>query len=591
MSNATAPDMTATLSSVLPEAAHSATSNLQEILILLFAAIITVTFFRRLHLSPVLGYLVAGGIIGPHGLSYIPDVENTRHIAEFGVVFLLFAIGLELTIGRLMAMRRHVFGFGTLQMLSTGMFIGTIAYMLGTPIEAAIVIGGGLALSSTAIVLQVLGERGEMSTQSGRLSIATLILQDLAVVPLLIMVPLFAAQDSEGGNTLALVFDAVWKAFFAMIAIFIFGAKFLRPLFQTISALRSQELFIATTLLVVLGTSYATEYAGLSLALGAFVAGLLVAETEFRPQVEADIEPFKGLLMGLFFMSVGMSINFTLLMDQLGTILALTALMILGKGAIMFSLARLFGFRRSCSIEAGLYLSQGSEFAFVLFGLAVMQGVLADDVSQLLLVVVSISMAVTPLLVDWGKTLLKKTQNEDPTSIEADQIQQETADLEDHIIIIGFGRVGTTTAKLLQSKGLNTIAIDDNTRNVHRGRKHGFPVYFGNAARIDILRAIGIERSRLVAITIDSKLAARKTADIIHKEFPNLPIVARAKDRMHAEEMRDAGATVVLAELFESSLLLGDSILRTIGTPDHEIELAIDIFRQAEYPPSQNRNS
>ncbi len=559
--------------------------NLQEILILLCAAILIVVVFKRLHLSPVLGYLVAGGAIGPHGLAIIENVENTKHIAELGIVFLLFSIGLELTFDRLKAMRRHVFGFGTLQVLITGGLIGLIAYMLGVDAEASVIIGGGFALSSTAIVLQVLAERGEMSTQSGRLSVATLILQDLAVVPLLILVPLFA---QESGSIAQVIIDALWKATIAMVIIFIIGKQFLRPVFHIIASMKSQELFIATTLMIVLGAAYATSYAGLSLALGAFIAGLLVAETEFRPQAEADIEPFKGLLMGLFFMTVGMEVDYHFLLKQLHIIFFLTLLLILIKTAIVYGLARAFGFRRSCSFEAGVFLSQGSEFTFVLFGLAVVQGVLPKEVSQMLLVVVSISMALTPLLTDLRNTLFMKLNKEIPVNLDTLNLEKETADLEGHIVILGFGRVGTTTAKLLQSRGINFIAIDDNTRNVHRGRKHGFPVYYGNAARLDILKAIGVDRSRLVAITVDNKLAARKTADIIHTEFPKIPIIARAKDRMHAEEMRDAGAGVVLAELFESSLLLGDAILRGIGTPEHEIDLAINIFRAAEYPPSQN---
>jgi monovalent cation:proton antiporter-2 (CPA2) family protein len=294
--------------------------NLEVILVLLLAAVVVVAFFKRLNLSPVLGYLVAGTAIGPHGLNIIKDTESTTYIAEFGVVFLLFYIGLELTLERLSSMKKHVLGFGSLQILLSGLAIGYVAYLLGSPISAAVIIGGGIALSSTAIVLQVLMERGEQSTQVGRLSLAVLIAQDLAVVPLLVIVPLLA-QDS--GNLAPTIADAVFKAFLATAIIIAFGRIFLRPLFRLMGSLKSRELFAATTLLIVLGAAFATEHFGLSLALGAFMAGLMVAETEYVHQVEADILPFKSLLLGLFFMSVGMHIDIALFTENLALIIIL----------------------------------------------------------------------------------------------------------------------------------------------------------------------------------------------------------------------------------------------------------------------------
>lgn len=565
---------------------HSA--NLQEIVVLLLVAIFIVTIFKRLHLSPVLGYLVAGGAIGPFGLSIIHNIETTKYIAEFGVVFLLFYIGLELTFDRIKSMRLHVFGFGTAQMLITTFAIGIIAHRFGVDSASAIIIGGGLALSSTAIVLQVMAEQGEQSTQVGRLSVAVLILQDLAVVPLLIMVPLLATDST--GNIYTIIIDAVMKAAIVLLIIFVVGRRFLRPIYHLVGSIRSQELFVATTLLLVLGTAWATREAGLSLALGAFVAGLLVAETEYRPQVETDIEPFKGLLMGLFFMTIGMSFDFRVLADKLFLVFFFTIMLILGKSLIIGLLARAFGFRSGASVQAGLSLSQGSEFSFVLFGLAVTKGVFDQELSQILMVTVSISMAFTPLLSILGKKLSEKIDSKDPIYLKHGDITKETLDLHDHIIVAGYGRVGKTICSLLSAKNIgNYIAIDSNPNSVHEGRKEGKPVYYGNIERVEILKTIGIDRARIIVITISKKEAAIRAVKSIHKSFPDIPIVARAWDRKHADNLRAAGAKVAMAEAFESSLLLGGTIMKTIGTPENEIALIIEQFRAEEYPVSQEK--
>ncbi len=559
-------------------------TNLQEIIILLTAAIFIVAIFKRLNLSPVVGYLVAGGIIGPHGLEIIKDVEETKYIAEFGVVFLLFAIGLELTFKRLKSMRRHVFGFGSAQFVITGVLIGWLAYMMGQTPKAALIIGGGLALSSTAMVMQILSDSGEQSTQTGRLSLATLILQDLAVVPLLILVPLLAQTDINLGEAIV---SSLLESLLAIIIIYIIGRQFLKPLYQLIASLNSNELFVATTIMVVLGSAWTTHHFGLSMELGAFVAGLLIAETEFRHQVEADILPFKGLLMGLFFMTIGMSIDLNLFKDSLWAIAGITAALVIGKSAIVMLLAHFFGFKTGCSIKTGFLLSQGSEFAFILFGLAAVVGVLEQEISQMLLLAVSLSMALTPLLHIAAKELVRRLELRNPLRLKNDEVQQETIDLADHVIVAGFGRVGQTICKLLSERNINYVAIDDNPTNVHKGRKAGYPVYYGNAERIDLLKSLGIERATLVAVTVDSKKASRIAVKSIRTAYPLLPIVARAKDRVHARELLDLGANTALAEAFESSLILGNSILKNIGIPDQDIERVIEQFRADEYPSGE----
>lgn len=564
-------------------------SNLHEILILLGAAVLIVAVFKRLNLSPVLGYLVAGGAIGPFGIHIggqpiVSDISTTRYIAEFGVVFLLFYIGLELTFERLKAMRVQVFGFGTAQMLLTGGAVGLIAHMFGASMEIAIIVGGSLALSSSAIVLQVLEERGEQATQVGRLSLATLILQDLAVVPLLIMVPLLAQENAD---LTGVILSALVKAVIAMVAIFLIGRLFLRPLFHSIGSLGSQELFTATTLCIVLGAAWATEQGGLSLALGAFLAGLMVAETEFRPQVQADIRPFKGLLLGLFFMTIGMSIDFTLLANKLHTVVLFTALLVSVKAVIITLLAKIFRFASGSAMQAGLLLAQGSEFAFVLFGLAASQGVLSTELAQILLIVVTISMAITPLLAIAGAEIARRRERRNPVHLCNDDISKETQDLDNHIIVAGYGRVGKKICQLLLAEDMaDFIVVDADPKRVHEGRKDSCPVYYGSAARLDILESVGIKRAKMIAIMIRDRKASISIVQTIHQHYPTLPIVVRAYDREHARQLHEAGAEIALAETFESSLMLGKAVLQTHGIAAHEIDRVIDQFRTSEYAAS-----
>ncbi len=561
-------------------------NNPHEILYLLIAAVFIVALFKRLRLSPVLGYLVAGGAIGPHGLNYIPDTSSTQNIAEFGVVFLLFMIGLELTFERLKNMRKHVFGFGTAQMVITGLIIGLVVHQLGVAVNASIVIGAALALSSTAVALQVLAERGEQSTQVGRLSLATLILQDLAVVPLLIMVPLMA---EENVNIPMIILVSLGKTVIVLLLILIVGRQLLRPLFRSIAYLRSHELFIATTLLILLGTAFFTKEMGLSYALGAFVAGLLVAETEYSPQVEADIEPFKGLLMGLFFMSVGMSLNLDILLHNLGYVLLMCLALILVKSGIIMLLARAFGFRPGCSVQTGLLLSQGGEFAFVLFTLGLASGLFDQNLAQTLMVVITITMALTPLLSTFGKNLARRLDLRNPVHFEDKDLAQETMDLDSHTVVLGFGKTGETICRLLRASGIRFVAVDSDPKHVHRGQKEGYPVYYGKPDKLDILRSIGMDRANAVAITLDERARTNAAVRTLRRAYPELPIVVRAQDRKHANDLRDMGATVALAELFESSLMLGSVLLKKSGIPSYEAGRIVEEFRASEDPKSQVR--
>ena len=559
-------------------------SVLLEIVIMLGVAVGVVAVFKRLNLSPVLGYLIVGGIIGPYGFKIISNVESTKYLAEFGVVFLLFMIGLELTLDRLVSMRKNVFGFGTLQVLLCALIMGGITYSLSGDFNISFVAGFVFALSSTAVILQVLTERGEEVTQYGRLSIATLILQDLAFVPLLIMIPLLADKDADIFYTVG---SALFQAIIVLLAIVVIGKRFLRPIYKLIAQTGSQELFIALTLLIILGTSWLTETNGLSLALGAFVAGLLIAETEYRNQVDTDLRPFKGLLMGLFFISIGMSIDFNFMMQNIVTISLLTVTVITVKTTMIYFLARLFGFGRGCSIKAGFTLSQVGEFAFVLFTLAAANKILPENLSQIFIVVVSFSMAITPLLTHLGNLIAKKIDFKNPVHLETVDIKNETSDLANHVIVVGFEKVGRATCDLLKYTNTNYVILDEDPKNVHQGRREGFPVFFGKCNIVDNLEMLGVERAKMVAITLNDMKESVSLIKSIRKKYPKLRVVAKAQDRKTAKKLQRIGATITIAEAFESSLMIGNFILTSIGLSDSQVEDAIDSFRKKEHPESQ----
>lgn len=554
------------------------TLHLTEIVILLSAAVLMVGLFRALKLSPVLGYLVAGTAIGPYGFSLISDVQTTAGFAEFGIVFLLFLIGIELSFERLRSMRKHVFGFGGAQVLMTTLVIGALFTYYSDSINIALIIGGGLALSSTAIVLQVLAEQNEKSSQVGRLALAVLILQDLAVIPLLIFVTVLGSNSGSLGSALG---SAALKAVIGLVVIFVLGRLVLRPLFRFIASLENTELFTATTILVVLGVSWFTHSVGLSAALGAFMAGLLVAETEFKHQVESDILPFKGLLLGLFFMTVGMSLNVEMLMDKFVSILGLTVALMAAKAFIIMLLCRTFNFSLGAAVHTGLLLAQGGEFAFVLFSLAGDYGLIAPDLAQSLLVMVTVSMALTPLAAELGNRIAQRIEKKMPT--DPQDVLEETLDLSHHVIICGYGRVGHTVSDLLENENMPYVAIDMDSYMVSRERKGGVPVYYGDSARAHVLSALGIKRAKAVVITHNDTRVALQTITTVRDLNTEIPIIARAKNLDQVQKLERAGANLAIAEMFEVSLQLGGALLRSIGIADFEITRIIDIFRAEDY--------
>jgi monovalent cation:proton antiporter-2 (CPA2) family protein len=558
-------------------------ASLFDMVWLLLGSVIFVPLFQKIPGgSPVLGYLTAGILIGPYGLSIIHNVHATKAIAEFGVVFLLFNIGLELSVERLSSMKKYVFGLGSAQVLVTASVVGLIAHFVcGQLGPAAIVIGNGLALSSTAVVLQVLQERGESTSRHGRATFSVLLFQDLAVVVLLILIPLISPNSSKGGIGFQAIAEALGlaavKAIVAISAIIAGGRLLLRPIYKEIAQNQNAEIFSANTLLVILGTSLLTARAGLSMALGAFLAGLLLAETEFSLQVESDIAPYRGLLLGLFFMTVGMSIDPKLLLSNFPVIMGTLGLLIVGKTLLVAVVGKFFGVSVISAIRVGLLLAPGGEFAFVAFGEAVNQGIMSPQLSSLLFLVVGISMALTPWLAAGGQFIASRFEVHDVRSLLP--LESETDDLQGHIIICGFGRVGQIIAQLLSERLIPFVALDVRSDRVAVGRALDLPVFFGDAGSREVLHKVGAHRACAAAIALDSPGANYRTVWALSKHFPNVKTFVRAHDVDHGLNLEKAGATAVVPETLEPSLQLAAAVLSQAKLPMSEIAAAINDFR------------
>ncbi|EMS59292.1 K(+) efflux antiporter 2, chloroplastic [Triticum urartu] len=558
-------------------------ASLFDVLYLLLASVVFVPLFQKIPGgSPVLGYLAAGVLIGPYGLSIIRNVHGTKAIAEFGVVFLLFNIGLELSVERLSSMKKYVFGLGSAQVLVTTAVVGLAAHRFAAlPGPAAIVVGSGLALSSTAVVLQVLQERGESTSRHGRATFSVLLFQDLAVVVLLILIPLISPNSSKGGVGFQAILEAMGmaavKAIAAITAIIAGGRLFLRPIYRQIAENRNAEIFSANTLLVIFGTSLLTARAGLSMALGAFLAGLLLAETEFSLQVESDIAPYRGLLLGLFFMTVGMSIDPKLFLSNFPAVSLILGLLIIGKTLLVTFIGRVFGVSTIAAIRVGLLLAPGGEFAFVAFGEAVNQGLLSPQLSSLLFLVVGLSMAMTPYLAAGGQFLASKFEQHDVRSLLP--VESETDDLQGHIIILGFGRVGQIIAQLLSERLIPFVALDVRSDRVAVGRALDLPVYFGDAGSREVLHKVGAERACAAAITLDTPGANYRAVWALSKYFPNVKTFVRAHDVDHGVNLEKAGASAVVPETLEPSLQLAAAVLAQAKLPMSEIATTINEFR------------
>jgi CPA2 family monovalent cation:H+ antiporter-2 len=528
-----------------------------EVVVILLAAVVTVSLFQRLKLGAVMGYLVAGGIIGPAGLGLISEMETTQTLAEFGVVFLLFTVGLELPFERVKLMRGRIFALGVGQVLVTTMVIAAVALLAGmSTVASAVVVGGALALSSTAIVLRMLVDRGELTSQFGRSAFAVLLVQDLLVGLFLVTVLALGQDEMPIGMALGL---AALKVVVAMMAILGLGRIVLRHLFAQVAVTREPEIFAALTLFVVIATGLVTKLAGMSMAFGAFLAGMLLAETAYRHQVAAEIQPFRGLLLGLFFMTVGMSIDVSFALSNGGAVVLLVVGLLVGKAVLLFGLARLFGLPLAQSLHLGLVLCQGGEFSFVLLGAGVAIGVVAPEVGQLLVVSVALTMMATPFLDRLGRVLAERVERR--TVVGVEQAPEQTEQLSNHVVIAGFGRVGAAVAARLRAEKIPFIAVDLDAHLIIQARRLGEPVFYGDITRAEILDAVHIERARALVVAMDNPKAALQLVSLMNYIFPDLPVYARARNETHARELEQAGAHTVVPELVATGVKLAGSIV------------------------------
>ncbi len=546
--------------------------GLTQVLVLLAAVVVAVPLFKRLGLGSVLGYLAAGVVLGPSALGVVTDVEGTFHLAELGVVLLLFLIGLELQPSRLWAMRHAVFGLGGAQVVGTTGVLGALGMLFGLPLPTALVVGMGLSLSSTAFAMQLLAEKGQLTSGYGRASFSILLFQDLGVIPVLALLPVLGTAapgvPSRGWIQYLLMLGA-------LAVVVTMGRFLMKPLFRIVAATHSQEVFTATALLIAVGTAALMGAAGLSMALGAFLAGVLLAESEYRHELEADIEPFKGLLLGLFFMTVGMGVKLGILVQSPLTVLGLVVGLVAIKALCLFLLGRMWLEETPGALRLSVAISQGGEFAFVLFGLAVTYGLMARGLSDLLVVVVSLSMAVTPpLSIALERWVLPRLQKAAPREYDS------LPDQEVPVVIAGFGRVGQVVGRVLRAKRIPFTAIDKSAEHIDFVRKFGNQVFYGDAARLDLLRAAKVDKAQVFVLAIDDVEASLRTVETVQQHFPQVTIFARARNRQHAYALLDLGVKHVMRETFLSSLEMTGEILISLGASHAETRRAMNRFKE-----------
>jgi glutathione-regulated potassium-efflux system protein KefB len=547
---------------------------LQDAAVFLIAAVIAVPVAKRLGLGAVLGYLVAGAVIGPQGLAVVTDVENILHFAEFGVVLLLFIVGLELQPSRLWTMRQSVFGLGVLQVFITGGALAFAGRLLGLSVEAAAIVGLTLSLSSTAFALQMLAEKNQLTTRHGRAAFSILLLQDLAVIPLLALVPLLA-PGAQGPMQSAGVMAGV-GTLGVLVATAVIGRYVLRYALRVVATTRVQEVFTALALLTVVGATLLMDELGLSAALGAFLAGVLLADSEYRHALEADLEPFKGLLLGLFFIAVGMAMNMQTVVREPLLIGLLVVGLIAIKGVILFSLGRINGLEAPSARALAVTVAQGGEFAFVVFGVAVQSTVISRALADQLIAVVTLSLVATPLLFALNTVIEQRAAKRNAAEDAYDSLPGD----ESQVIIAGFGRFGQIVARILRARKIPFTALDISSEQVSFVRNYGSKAYFGDASRLDLLHAARADRAVAFVLAIDNIEASVRTAKVVREHFPNLKIYARARNRQHAYRLMELGIAVIWRETLLSSLDMACALLEGLGLPDYAAERTVEIFRE-----------
>jgi glutathione-regulated potassium-efflux system ancillary protein KefC len=556
-------------------------SLLFNAILYLAAAVIAVPVFKRLGLGAVLGYLVAGVVIGPWGFGLIRDVDAILQVSELGVVLLLFLIGLELNPHRLWEMRRPILGLGGAQVASATLALTGAGILFGLDWHAALVAGMGLALSSTAIALQMFEERNLLPTPGGNAGFSVLLFQDMAVIPMLAALPLLATAATPAVEGVGSGWLETLARLGVIAAIVIGGHYLLRPVLRLIAATGLREIFTAFALLLVTGTAALMQAVDLSMALGAFLAGVLLADSEYRHALESDIEPFKGLLLGLFFIAVGMSIDFGLLLARPLLVLGLVAGLVAVKTLLLYALAARYPLPGPQRGPFALTLSQGGEFAFVLFSAATAIGALATDITGLLVGVVALSMMTTPLLLGLHDRFIEPRLR--LSGAGPGRPMDTIADADHPVIVAGFGRFGQIVARLLNANGIETTVLDHDPEHIDSIRRFGFKVFYGDAARLDLLRAAGADHARLLVLAIDDRVQAIKIVDLVQEHFPNLTILARAWDMRHLLEMRDKGVTQVERETFEGALRLGEQALHRLGRTAWQAKQAANRFRAHDH--------
>ena len=542
------------------------TDSLHLLLILLAVAVGVVVLCRILRLPAMLGYLIVGILIGPHALGWIPDAPETRHLAEFGVVFLMFSIGLEFSLTRLRSMQRLVFGLGTAQVVATIVLVMLASSFFGLDWRAGLALGGVLAMSSTAIVSKMLVERAELNTPHGKKIMGVLLFQDLAVVPLIIIIPALASSGEAMYSTLGL---ALLKAVLVLAALLIFGQRLLRPWFHLVASQKSSELFMLNVLLFTLGLAYVTELAGLSMALGAFVAGMLISETEYRYQVEEDIKPFRDVLLGLFFVTIGMMLDLHAVVAGFGWVLLILLILLPFKAAVVALLARWFAGEWGAAVRSGLGLAQAGEFGFVLLTLAGQVNLLPQDVMQNVLAAMLISMLAAPFLIQHAEAIVRRLFADEwmGRAMQIHRIAVQSMATDAHIIICGYGRSGQALARFMDQEKVRSIALDLDPRRVREAVVAGESVVYGDAARREVLLAAGLMRAKTLVVSYDDKHSALKILRLVKELRPDLPVVVRTADDTYIEELKKAGAAEVVAEVLEGSVMLASQALLQSGVP------------------------
>jgi len=565
------------------------TEAFKGLIIFLVAAGVIVPLFHRARISTVLGFLLVGVILGPFGfgrlaadfpwVSYVTfdNPRNAEPLAELGIIFLLFILGLELSVQRLWQLRRYVLGVGLFQVTMSSLAIGVAVHLAGAPPPSGIVLGMCIALSSTAIVMQLLVEQHRSASAVGRISLSVLLFQDLMVVPILFIVGMLSGGNGGGGSWWSLAF-AFGQAVAAIAVIMLLGRYLVRPLLRSAAHTGSRDLIMAITLLIVVGIAAATGAAGLSAALGAFLAGLLLSESEYRHHIEVDLEPFKGLLLGLFFVTVGTTIDPAVVLHYAGPIVLALAGMIAVKTLVLYAGARLFGVPRSQAAEVALLLSQAGEFAFVVIALARNSNLLSAELATATVAVVGLSMMLTPVLAHAARRLARRLT---PLDVAEHTQEGETADMKDHVIIGGFGRVGRTIAELLEKEQVPYVALDMNDMTVAEERQRGRMVFFGDASRTQMLERAGARKARAFVVTIDAPREADRMVQSAIYLQPNARVYARAKDPEHAIKLTRMGAVGVIPEAVEASIQLGARVLEGLDIPEDIVALRLTEVRDA----------